>query len=341
MLSTLPKNDATKTPSPPPPPPPTTTDTTILARLSAASLPYRQLSRIDKPVGTYLLYLPCTWSILAAASTHGIAPLHTASMLALFGTGAFVMRGAGCTINDLWDQDFDKRVERTRSRPLAAGTVTVPQAVAWLGVQCSVGLAVLMQMNWLSIAIGASSMVLVVAYPLMKRITYYPQVVLGLAFNWGALLGYPALTGTFELLPALPLYTAGIAWTLIYDTLYAHQDKRDDVAIGVKSTALAFGDQGTKPVLYALSGVAGVSLAAAGVSAGFGVPWAVGSAAGVANMVRMTHGCNLADPASCGKAFLGSTWAGVWIALGAAVEYGLRVVADENEEEADVASAVE
>ncbi|KAG8759560.1 Para-hydroxybenzoate--polyprenyltransferase, mitochondrial precursor (PHB:polyprenyltransferase) [Serendipita sp. 396] len=184
--------------------------------------------------------------------------------IALFGIGALLMRGAGCTINDLWDRNLDKGVERTRSRPLASGALTVPQAVGFLGLQLAGGLAVLTQLNWYSIQLGASSLLFVGTYPLMKRITYWPQFVLGLTFNWGALLGWSAVTGVVDWSVCAPLYASGVLWTLVYDTAYAHQDKSDDALVGIKSTALLFGEN-TKPVLLAfllgsclLAGVAGL-----------------------------------------------------------------------------------
>lgn len=163
------------------------------------------------------------WSITMAAYSTAFPLPSTLYQLALFGTGAVVMRGAGCTINDLWDRDIDNKVERTRLRPLAARTVTPFQAFSFLGLQLSVGLAVLTQLNWYSILLGASSLAVVVVYPLMKRITYWPQFVLGLAFNWGALLGSSAVLGHTNWEVALPLYAGSICWTLVYDTIYAHQ----------------------------------------------------------------------------------------------------------------------
>jgi 4-hydroxybenzoate polyprenyltransferase len=162
-------------------------------------------------------------------------------MLALFGTGAFIMRGAGCTINDMWDRDIDGKVERTKNRPLVAGEITQFDALVFLAAQLGLGLSVLLQMNWYTILLGASSMGLVVVYPLMKRVTYWPQLVLGMAFNWGALLGWSAVQGSVMWSACLPLYAAGVCWTIIYDTIYAHQDKVDDVLQGIKSTALRFG----------------------------------------------------------------------------------------------------
>ncbi len=170
----------------------------------------------------------------------------------LFGVGAIVMRGAGCTINDMWDVKMDRMVERTKSRPLAAGDITQFQALCFLGIQLSIGLAVLVNLNLYSIMLGASSLGVVVLYPFMKRVTYWPQLVLGFAFNWGAMLGWSAVAGAVNWGVVLPLYAGSICWTLVYDTIYAHQDKTDDVHAGVKSTALLFGEK-TKPVLSAFS----------------------------------------------------------------------------------------
>ncbi|KAL2919430.1 Para-hydroxybenzoate--polyprenyltransferase, mitochondrial precursor (PHB:polyprenyltransferase) [Polyrhizophydium stewartii] len=238
--------------------------------MPAAAQPYLRILRIDKPSGTWLLFLPCTFSIAMATFTSPATPLLSAAyMTALFGTGALIMRGAGCIVNDLWDRNIDKLVERTSSRPLAAGTLTPFQAVTFLGANLAAGLVVLLQLNWYSIFLGASSLALVATYPAMKRITYWPQAVLGLTFNWGALLGSSAILGSVDWAVALPLYAAGVCWTLVYDTIYALQDKKDDVAAGVKSTALRFGDN----VKLWLTGLAVVSvgfLVLAGVANGHG-----------------------------------------------------------------------
>ncbi|XP_075058855.1 4-hydroxybenzoate polyprenyltransferase, mitochondrial [Mixophyes fleayi] len=202
--------------------------------------PYLRLMRLDKPIGTWLLFLPCTWSIALAAEAGSLPDLY---MLALFGTGAVLMRGAGCTINDMWDKDFDRKVTRTASRPIAAGDISHFQSLVFLAGQLSLALGVLLCLNNYSIALGAASLSLVLTYPLMKRITYWPQLVLGLTFNWGALLGWSAIKGSCDWSVCLPLYVSGVMWTLIYDTIYAHQDKKDDVLVGVKSTALRFNEQ--------------------------------------------------------------------------------------------------
>jgi len=203
------------------------------------SRPYGRLARLDRPIGWWLLLLPCWWG-LALAQIAGGGGLPDLRYALLFLAGAIVMRGAGCTLNDIIDRDFDAAVVRTRSRPIPSGQVSVRQALVFLVAQCLIGLVILLQFNWFTVALGAASLAIVAAYPFMKRITYWPQAVLGLAFNWGALMGWSAATGGLAA-PPLLLYLGGIAWTLAYDTIYAHQDKEDDVLIGVKSTALKFG----------------------------------------------------------------------------------------------------
>lgn len=205
----------------------------------ASVQPYLKLCRLDKPIGSWLLYWPCGWSIALAAQPGALPDI---PMLLLFGAGAVVMRGAGCTINDMWDRDIDKKVLRTKGRPLVSGSVSLKQSWVFLAGQLSIGLAILLQLNWYSIFLGASSLGLVITYPLMKRFTYWPQFMLGLTFNWGALLGYSAVQGSINFPVCIPLYIAGVCWTLLYDTIYAHQDRRDDLLIGMKSTAIKFGN---------------------------------------------------------------------------------------------------
>lgn len=199
--------------------------------------PYLKLARYDRPIGSWLLFWPCGWGIASAAPAGCIPDLY---MLMLFGTGAFIMRGAGCTINDMWDRDIDSKVCRTADRPLVSGDINMKRALLFLACQLTVGLTILLQLNWYSVFLGASSMFLVVTYPLMKRYTYWPQLMLGFTFNWGALLGYSAVQGELDASVCLPLYISGICWTVLYDTIYAHQDKIDDAALGIKSTALRF-----------------------------------------------------------------------------------------------------
>lgn len=201
--------------------------------------PYLRLARADRPIGTWLLMLPCWWSLALASIADGrIFP--NPWYLLLFGVGAFVMRGAGCAYNDFVDRDFDAQVARTRSRPIPSGQVSPRQALAFVMLLGFTGLAVLLQFNAFSIWLGAASLGIVLIYPFMKRLTNWPQLVLGLAFNWGALVGWSSQTGSLAL-PALALYAGSIAWTIGYDTIYAHQDKEDDLMLGLKSTALHFG----------------------------------------------------------------------------------------------------
>ena len=227
--------------------------------------PYARLARMDKPIGTWLLLWPCWWST-ALAATPGHLP--DPYLLTLFGVGAFVMRGAGCTINDMWDADLDKRVARTATRPLAAGDLTHQQALAFLAVQLTTGLGVLLSLphTLFCFQLGAASLPLVAVYPLMKRYTHYPQLVLGMTFNWGTLMGWAAVHGQLHYPAVLPLYVSGVAWTMVYDTLYAHQDKDDDAKLGIKSTALAFSDQ-TKPILHGFALVTYLSWLAAAYNA--------------------------------------------------------------------------
>src|ERR1700736_1635979 len=201
--------------------------------------PYLRLSRLDRPIGSWLLLLPCWWSAALAAGHAGAAgpdPWH----LLLFAIGTLLMRGAGCTWNDLVDRDLDGLVERTRSRPIPSGDVSVKAARGFLVLQALIGLAVLVQFNAFTVALGIASLAIVAIYPLLKRVTYWPQIGLGLAFSWGALMGWAAVFGRLDG-PALLLYAGSIAWVIGYDTIYAHQDREDDALIGIKSTALLFG----------------------------------------------------------------------------------------------------
>jgi 4-hydroxybenzoate polyprenyltransferase len=199
--------------------------------------PYLRLARIDRAIGTWLLLWPCWWSIALAS-----APGHWPNiwLMILFGIGALVMRGAGCTINDMADRDIDGKVARTATRPLASGALSMMQAWLFLALQLLIGFVILLCLSRAAIWLGIASLVIVAVYPFMKRITWWPQVVLGLAFNWGALMGWAAVRHEFGWV-SLPLYVAGICWTMVYDTIYAHQDKWDDLQVGVKSTALRFG----------------------------------------------------------------------------------------------------
>ncbi len=209
-------------------------------RAPAGLRPYLRLSRADRPIGTWLLLLPCWWGVALAAGASGNPGWWDLWVAVACGIGAFLMRGAGCTWNDITDRDFDAAVARTRSRPIPSGQVTVRQAAVWMVAQALVAFLVLLTFPPLAIWLGVGSLALVAVYPFAKRFTWWPQVFLGLAFNWGALLAWAAHDGTLDW-PAPVLWLSGIAWTLFYDTIYAHQDKEDDALIGVKSTARLFG----------------------------------------------------------------------------------------------------
>ena len=252
---------------------------------------YARLSRLDRPIGTWLLLFPCWWG--AALATPG---LPSPAFIALFAIGAVVMRGAGCTYNDIVDRDFDAQVARTADRPIPSGAVSVRAAVVYLVLQLLVGLAILLTFNGPTIGLGVLSLVLVFTYPLMKRVTWWPQFFLGLAFNWGAWMGYCAVSGAIGISSAL-LYVAGIAWTLGYDTIYAHQDKEDDALIGVKSSARRLG-RSTRPALAIFYAAAVALLALAGATAQLGMPFYALLAAGAVQLgwqVRIVDIDNAAD----------------------------------------------
>ncbi|HEY7610242.1 MAG TPA: 4-hydroxybenzoate octaprenyltransferase [Alphaproteobacteria bacterium] len=281
--------------------------------LPAAIRPYAKLMRLDRPIGTWLLLWPCWWSLVWALDTAPATArdwLHFAWLYLLFGVGAMVMRGAGCTYNDIVDRDFDAKVERTRTRPIPSGQVSVRRAIAFMALQLLVGLAILLQLNWFAVALGAASLLLVFTYPLMKRITYWPQFVLGLAFNWGALLGWAAVAGSLSWAPAL-LYAGGIAWTLGYDTIYAHQDKEDDILVGVKSTALKLGGN-TRPWLAGFYTAAVALFAAAGVADGLGWPFYAALAVGALQLAWQAADVDLDDAADCLVKFKSNRYFG-WI----------------------------
>ncbi|XP_064272715.1 4-hydroxybenzoate polyprenyltransferase, mitochondrial [Passer domesticus] len=284
-----------------------------LVRAAPAPLqPYLRLMRLHQPAGTWLLYLPCTWSIGLAAAP-GCLP--DWRMLSLFGAGAVLMRGAGCTINDMWDRDYDRQVARTASRPLAAGDISTFQSLVFLGGQLSLALCVLLCLNYYSIILGASSLILVVTYPLMKRITYWPQLVLGFTFNWGALLGWSAVKGSCEWSVCLPLYFAGVMWTLVYDTIYAHQDKRDDIMIGVKSTALQFRED-TKQWLSGFSLAMLLSLCVAGMNCNQTLPYYSAVAAVGAHLAHQIYTLDIDKPEDCWKKFASNRTVGILLFIG-------------------------
>lgn len=282
--------------------------------------PYLRLSRADRPIGTWLLLLPCWWGLALAATVDGWRPgdLWIAAGCAL---GAWLMRGAGCTWNDITDRDFDASVARTRSRPLPSGQVTLRQAVIWMGMQMALaGLVLLTFAPW-AIALGVASLGIVAIYPFAKRFTWWPQAILGLAFNWGILVAWAAHSGSFPTLPAWLLYAAGIAWTLFYDTIYAHQDKEDDVLIGVKSTARLFGAAtGRWLALFLVATVVLMSLAVilalavpgrpAALMAGLAAAWALGW-----HLHAQMRWLDIDDPDTCLRVFRTNRDAGLIAAL--------------------------
>ena len=277
------------------------------------SRPYLRLSRLDRPIGSWLLLMPCWWSAALAAGVIGnIGRLPL--VLVLFLAGAFVMRGAGCTWNDITDRDLDARVERTRSRPIPSGQVSVPRAAAFLVLQALLGLAVLLQFNRFAIATGIASLVIVAVYPFMKRITWGPQIVLGLAFSWGALMGFAVTLGRIDG-TALLLYAGSIAWVIGYDTIYAHQDAEDDALIGIKSTALLFGAR-TRAALMVFYGLAVVLIGAALTLAGARWPGGIGLAAFAAHLVWQIGRLEIGDPALCLHLFKSNRDAGLLLFAG-------------------------
>jgi len=256
--------------------------------------PYLRLARFDRPIGTWLLLLPGWWA-LALAPPHGGWP--DPWLFALFGIGALLMRGGGCVINDLFDRDFDARVARTADRPIASGAISIPRALIFLAALFGVSLLILLQFNPIAIAVGVASLALVVPYPLMKRITWWPQAWLGLTFNWGALLGWAAVRGDIAA-PALVLYAAGFFWTLGYDTIYAHQDKEDDALVGIKSTARLFGDR-SRPWIAGFFAVCLALLALAGWLIGLGWPFYAGLGLATAHLAWQTASADFDDPKNC------------------------------------------
>jgi 4-hydroxybenzoate polyprenyltransferase len=275
--------------------------------------PYLRLSRADRPIGTWLLLLPCWWSAALAAIQAGAAAPNPAH-IALFAIGALAMRGAGCTWNDLVDREIDALVERTRSRPIPSGQIGARAAALFLAAQALVGLLVLIQLNRFAIATGIASLAIVAVYPFMKRVTWWPQVGLGLAFSWGALIGWAAAFGSLDW-PPLLLYAGSIAWVIGYDTIYAHQDRDDDALIGIKSTARLFAER-TKPALVAFYALAVLLIGLAGYGAGAGTAFAVGLAAFAAHLAWQVRRLDISDSANCLEVFRSNRDAGLILFAG-------------------------
>jgi len=273
----------------------------------AVARPYLRLARLDRPIGSWLLLIPCWWSL-------GLAAMHADELprlwhVVLFFIGAFAMRGAGCTWNDLVDRELDAKVERTRSRPIPSGQVTARNAAIFMVAQGLVGLFVLLQFNRFTVLCGFASLGVAAIYPFMKRVTYWPQIVLGLAFSWGALMGWPATFGRLDA-PAIVLYAGAILWVIAYDTIYAHQDREDDLMIGIKSTALLFQDR-TRPMLAIFYAGAVLLIGAAGLLAGGGAIFGLGLLAFAVHLGWQVMRIDIDDPAHCLMLFKSNRDAGL------------------------------
>ena len=280
-----------------------------IARCPPAWRPYLLLARLDRPIGAWLLFLPGLWGILLAGA--GLA--RSAWLIALFALGSVVMRAAGCVVNDLWDRDIDRLVARTAARPLASGALRPRQALVFLAALLAVGLAILLQLNGLARALGAGSLLLVGLYPLAKRVTWWPQLVMGFTFGFGAPLGYAAAAGRIDGAWAA-LYGAAILWDLGFDTIYAHQDREDDALAGVKSTARLFGAR-TRPFLAACYAAALALLALAGWLGGLG-PWFYPALVLPAALLGyQVMALNIDDPAGCLRLFRLNRETGLAVAL--------------------------
>jgi len=288
-----------------------------VARLPAPAQPYAILMRLDRPIGSWLLFLPGLWAIALAAPGWG----RGAWLVLLFGVGAVVMRGAGCVVNDLWDRELDRQVERTRGRPIASGAVSPWAALGFVAVLGLIGLAILMQLNGLSIWLGVLSLLPVALYPLAKRVTDYPQAALGVTFGWGATLGYAAATGTWGL-TAFLLHLAAFIWILGYDTIYAHQDRADDAIVGVRSTARRF-EHTTRPFLVACYAAMLLCLCAAGWFGGLSWPYyGVLLVGPVALLVWQVIALDIDNPGLCLRLFRANRETGLLVAVAILVGRG-------------------
>jgi len=289
----------------------------------ALTRPYLRLARLDRPIGSWLLLMPCWWSLGIAGMRLGHIP--SVWHIVLFFIGAFAMRGAGCTWNDLVDRDLDTKVERTRSRPIPSKQVTVAQATVFMFAQALVGFLVLIQFNRVTVITGFASLLVVAVYPFMKRITYWPQIVLGLAFSWGALMAWPAEFGRLDL-PAFVLYAGSISWVIGYDTIYAHQDSEDDALIGIKSTALLFGAR-TRPALTGFYALAVALIGMALLLGGARWPAWIGLAAFAGHLAWQVARLDITSPALCLRLFKSNRDAGLLLFAGLLVDAVMRAAA--------------
>lgn len=280
-----------------------------IARLPRGWAPYALLARLDRPIGAWLLFLPGLWSILLA----GRPAAPTLRLLALFAVGSVVMRAAGCVVNDMWDRDLDRRVTRTAGRPLAAGMLSMRQAATFLAALLLAGLAILLQLNDRAQALGAASLLLVGLYPLAKRVTWWPQLVMGFTFGFGAPLGYVAASGRFDA-GFWTIYGAAILWDLGFDTIYAHQDREDDALIGVRSTARLFGRH-TRRFLAACDAATIAALALAGWAAGLSAAFYAGLLLPAGLLAWQVWRLDIDDPARCLRLFRANREVGLAVAL--------------------------
>ena len=286
----------------------------------AWALPYLRLARADRPVGFLLLALPCFWSVALAGRSLD-APYPDPWLLLLFAIGAIAMRAAGCTYNDIVDRKIDAQVARTRSRPLPSGQVSVTAAIIFMLALCLVGLGVLLSLNTFSILLGLGAIPIVALYPFMKRISHWPQAVLGLAFNWGALMGWAAVTGDLDVAPVI-LYVGAVAWTIGYDTIYAHQDREDDALIGMKSTALRFGGA-TQTWLSGFYGMAWSAMLIAGLASGAGPAFVAGLGLAGAQLAWQVATLDIDDADNCLVRFRSNRDFGLLIFFAIAIDMAL------------------
>jgi 4-hydroxybenzoate polyprenyltransferase len=280
-----------------------------VARLPQAWRPYALLMRLDRPIGSWLLFLPGLWAFAMVAPDwrQGLW------LTALFGLGAVLMRGAGCVVNDLWDRDLDRQVERTAGRPLASGALRPRHALVFLALVLAAALLILLQLNRTAQVLGVASLIPVVLYPLAKRVTDWPQAVLGVIFSWAAPMGYAAVTGGLDV-AAFALWAAGFFWILGYDTIYAHMDREDDALVGIRSSALRLGEK-TRPFLILCYGLTMALLALAGWLAGLAPWYLLGLALPGAMLARQVIRLDIADPALCLRLFKANRDVGLAIAV--------------------------
>jgi 4-hydroxybenzoate polyprenyltransferase len=289
--------------------------------------PYLRLARLDRPIGLWLLLLPCWWAVGLAEVALG-RPYPSPWLLTLFALGALVMRAAGCAYNDYIDRDYDAQVARTAGRPIPAGQIAPAEALAFAAICSLIGFLVLIQFNAYTIWLGAASLVIVAVYPFMKRFTYWPQIALGLVFNWGALVGWSAVTGSLAL-PAFLLYGGSVLWTVGYDTLYAHQDKEDDLLLGLKSTAIRFGGD-TITWVGALYAGAVVLWLAAGFFAGTHLIYFTAVVLVSLQMAWQVISLDVTDPKNCLRRFRSNRDVGLVIFLGLVADMAMSRLAGLN-----------